>query len=266
MSKNKIETREIKSLTQNLFVRASLDADRIMTLAELIESGVELDPIKITPDGRVIDGRTRIEAHELCKKASILCEVVPVTDEVEIISLAYQSNVGGALPPTRKDTEHTVAMLLDRKVSQREIADLLGLPPSLARKYIKGVQFRLNTLKFQRAAIAITEGMTLRDAANECNVDPEKLKQFISGTRQKKNVVTDAKKNLSALMKSSAMKASTILKHTIEAFEDGECTISQAREIIEHSLRLYDGAARRAQDWRKRLEAIAKPNDQKSVA
>jgi hypothetical protein len=67
MSRRTISVR-IEDLQMNLFVRWQLNEEHALYLAELIENGVLLPPIKITPDMVVIDGRHRIEAHILLNR------------------------------------------------------------------------------------------------------------------------------------------------------------------------------------------------------
>lgn len=102
----------IKDLRINLFVRKELDVDRVLDFALKMESGVEFPPIIITPNMDVIDGRHRIEGADTCGRTEILAVFQDVQDEVELICTAYNANVGGALPPTTNDTEHTVMLLL----------------------------------------------------------------------------------------------------------------------------------------------------------
>src|SRR6185295_7795657 len=96
--------------------------------------------IKITNDNIVVDGRHRIEAHELNNLADIRCEVIEAGDETALIVMAYKENVGGSLPPTPDDTEHTVMLLLEHGEAMKDIATLLRLPPGMARKYVTQVK------------------------------------------------------------------------------------------------------------------------------
>ena len=176
----------ISDLNKNLFVRQELDQNHVLYLAELIEAGVVLNPIEITPDMAVIDGRHRIEAAELNSQVEIKARIVSISDESELVARAYRANVGGALPPTQEDTEHTVLLLLDRGVANKRIGELLGLPASLARKYVNEVQFKLKRQHLQRAVLAVTEGgLTVAKAAEQYAVEPAQLKEALSGKKKK---------------------------------------------------------------------------------
>ncbi|HNP75515.1 MAG TPA: ParB N-terminal domain-containing protein, partial [bacterium] len=84
----------ISDLNKNLFVRQELDQNHVLYLAELIEAGVVLNPIEITPDMAVIDGRHRIEAAELNSQVEIKARIVSISDESELVARAYRANVG----------------------------------------------------------------------------------------------------------------------------------------------------------------------------
>jgi hypothetical protein len=257
MSKNKVVTVKLEDLKVNLFVRQSLDSGRVMYLADLIDNGVQMkDRIKISSDFTLIDGRHRKEAYELCKIKEVEAELIPVDDEVELISLAYQSNTGGALPPTQQDTEHTVALLLDRGVAKKQIGDLLGLPGGLARKYINDVQSRLTRVKLQRAVAAVTEGgLTAFKAAEVHSVELEKLKEALSGAKRKKHAIgiVEIQRMLTTNYKSISQKNASHLRRLIEKYEEGDVTENQVRDIMDHIENLQKQSSRALSDWKKRF-------------
>ncbi|HNW09057.1 MAG TPA: ParB N-terminal domain-containing protein [bacterium] len=245
----------ISDLNKNLFVRQELDQNHVLYLAELIEAGVVLNPIEITPDMAVIDGRHRIEAAELNSQVEIKARIVSISDESELVARAYRANVGGALPPTQEDTEHTVLLLLDRGVAKKRIGELLGLPASLARKYVNEVQFKLKRQRLQRAVLAVTEGgLTVAKAAEQYAVEPAQLKEALSG-KKKKWGISEIKLALSNQYRASSKRNSSICKKMIEKFEDGDVTAKQAMSIFNHLEHLQRRSARLVADWKKRFEA-----------
>jgi ParB-like chromosome segregation protein Spo0J len=235
MAKN--VTKQIKDLKQDIYVRQTLNQERVVQLAELIESGVELNPIQIAPDGRVIDGRHRIEAHELVGRTEISCEIVEVADDLQLISMAYKANAGGALPPTRSDTEHVVMLLLSRRATHKSIGEALGLTPSLARKYIASVKARMERAKLRSAAAAVAEGnLTVAQAAAQFDVDLQALKLHIGGNKKRKKTVANFLAELTQLHRSAGSKLGKTMKRVLEMYEDGELTAKQAIEVIEKLL------------------------------
>ena len=244
----------------NLFVRQSLNEDHALYLAELMENGVDLPPIKVASDFTVIDGRHRVEAHVVNMKKEIRCEVLDLTDETEIISEAYKANTGGSLPPTREDTEHTIMLLLERKESKKRIGELLGLPPGLARRYISEVQSRTNRAKLQRAAAAVTDGgLTVAKAAESHEVDLEKLKEILSVRRRKhKHGVAEMQRALTKTYKSLGSKNASALRRLLEKYDDGDVTEKQVRDIFSHLEDLQKKQTRSTTDWKHRFDALNK--------
>jgi predicted transcriptional regulator len=251
---------KLSDITVNLFVRKQLDTDHVMYLAELIESGVTMSsPIKVSEDMIMVDGRHRKEAYELNNINEVEVEIYKFNSDAELISEAYKANTGGSKPPTPQDTEHTVMLLIDRKEKINRIAELLGLPQSLARKYASEVKSRMNRAKLQRAAAAITDGgLTVAKAAEQYEVDGEKLKEILSGRRRKhKNGVQDLHGDLTRNYRSIGSKNGRAMGSLLEKFQDGDVTAKQVRDIFAHLKKLQDQSKRAITDWQKRFEAIA---------
>lgn len=272
MSSNRKEVvlEQIGNLVLNLFVRKELNPDRVIFLAEMIQNGEKLHPIKINRQRMVIDGRHRIEAHDLNNLKEIECTILDINDEAEIISEAFKSNLGGALPPTPEDTEHAVELLLKRGESKKRIAELLALPIGMAKKFVTDVQSRMNRVKKQQAAAAVTEGgLTMQQAATKYDIDIEQLRDFMSGFKKKNKQGIDAlQRTLTVLYKSLGQKNAASLRRTIEKFEDGDVTEKQVREIFVHLEQLQKKSARAVADWKRRFEASvveAKARQQKTA-
>lgn len=245
-------------LDMNLFVRQTLNQDHVLYLAELIENSVELDAIKITPSRAVVDGRHRIEAHELCNRTHIRAEVVDYADEAAMIADAYRSNVGGSLPPTPQDTEHTIALLLERGESKKRIGELLGLPAGMARRYVDSVQSKISRQKLQRALDAISNaGLTLAKAAEQYGVDPAKLKEVLTGQRKKQRQgVGEIQRRISNLYRSMSLKNARLIMNLFEKHEEGDVSDKQVVSIFDHLEKLQKRSARSLADWRQRFDAM----------
>lgn len=255
----KTEMIEIAELKINLFVRSKLDVAHAVHFGELLENGVPLPPITLARGGTVIDGRHRIEAHQLLDRTTIEAIRLDIDDEdqLAVIAAAYQANIGGSLPPTREDTEHTVLMLLARGASTRVIAETLQFPSALARKYIKEVESKQRRALIQKAASAVTESdLTVPVAAEKFGVDVEQLKDFLSGGRKRKKAVEDHRRHLTKLCRSNSQKIAGVLKSAIRRFEDGECTEDFVIKLLDHLTKLQREAGRSLTDWRKRFDSI----------
>ncbi len=249
---------KIADLKLNLFVRHSLNQDHVLYLAELLQNGKKLTPIKITADNTVIDGRHRVEAHELNDLTEIDAELIAITSKSDMIAAAYKANTGGPLPPTQADTELTVMNLLECGESKKHIAELLGLPAGMARRYVTEVQSRLMRAKVQRAMDMVTGGsVTIAKAAEAQGIPVEKLKEAMSGRRKKKNGVTEIQRTLTTLYRSIGIKNAATMRTLIEKYEDGDVTEREVRDIIAHVDDLQKKSSRSVNDWKRRFDAIA---------
>jgi predicted transcriptional regulator len=256
-------TRTVKpsDLKTSMFVRKELDQDRVLYLAELIESGVEMkDRIQVTDDLTIVAGRHRREAYEVARKAEIVVELKEFESDSEMIAYAYKENVGGSLPPTRQDTEHTISLLIGQGESPKRIADLLGLPPSMIRTYANEVKAKIARQKMLNAVSAVSDGgLTVTKAAESYGVEIDKLKEAISGRRKKtKEGFEGMQRNITWQSKSSSAKLAASLRSLLEKFDDGDVTERQVREIFSHIEDLQKRSSRAVADWKKRFEAIVK--------
>ncbi|MGD0328141.1 MAG: ParB N-terminal domain-containing protein [Minisyncoccia bacterium] len=256
----KIVTVKIKDLKTNLFVRKTLNQDHALFLAELILNGIKLDPIKITPEYEIIDGRHRIEAYELNNISEIEAEVVDIHNETELIAAAFKANLGGSLPPTQQDTEHTIMLLLERGEAKKRIGELLCLPHGMARRYINEVQSKVSRAKLLRAKEAVTDGgLTVAKAAEIHGVEHESLKKELSGRRKSAvGGIAEIQRNLTKTHTSLSHKNGALIRNLLEKYEEHDVTERQVRNIFAHIDQLQKRAAHAVNDWKNRFDAMTK--------
>lgn len=247
----------IKDLKRNLFVRGALNQDHALYLAELIAAGVKLDPILVTNELVVVDGRHRIEAYELNIKTTVEAVIVSLATESELIGAAYRANTGGSLPPTIEDTEHTIEQLIENGETIKRIAELLGFPASMARKYVNTVKSKVARQKLMNAVAAVTDGgLTVAKAVEQYGVDAERLKEMMSGHRRKqKQGVAEMQRILTKTHKSLSLKNAALIRSLLEKLEDGDVSPRQVREIFAHIERLQKQSARAVVEWKRRFTA-----------
>ena len=250
------ETVKLADIKANLFVRKELDGDHVLYLAELMNGGTEMkDRIKVNEDLIMVDGRHRKEAYELCKVMEVKVDIVVIDDETDLIAEAYKANTGGSKPPTIADTEHTIMLLLDRGESMKRIGELLVLPASMARKYVGEVKSRMNRAKLQRAADAVTDGgLTIGKAAEQYEVDLDKLKEVLSGhKRSHKQGVAEVQKQLTKTYKTLGQKNAAAIRKLLEKLEDGDVSERQVSEIFRHAEHLNKQSAKSISEWKARF-------------
>lgn len=257
MSPRKKVTLLIKDINLTFFVRTGLDDDRVLQLAALYEVGEDMDPIVITREHHeLVDGRHRIAALELLDRQEVECELIEDASQEELIGKAFNANSGGALPPTTADIEHTVRLLLDRKAAVSRIIELLPFPPSLTRKYVKGVQDKLRRTQLNRAVVAVADGeMTAGEAAEQYRVDEGKLRAQIRGTKKKSKAgAAELNGHLTTIFRSHSQKLSKMMRGVVEKVGDGEMTAAQAKIVANHASKLVGQMTKSFNGWVKRLE------------
>ncbi len=259
--KSKIETRSRKDLRANTYVRTEINQEHVLHLAELIEHGVKLPPIQINKDGDIIDGRHRNEAYFLNDIDQVEVEVFDIDDTVALIVKAYLCNVGGALPPRPKDTEHVVMQLLELGETKKRIGELLQLPTGLARKYVNNVESRMKRTKLIRAAddLADSKRMTIEEAAETHKVDADDLQQMLKNRRTKKKASAEIQGIMSKMFKSLGMKIANNFRNVLDEYQDGDIPEKKVREIFKHLEHLQKRSARTASEWENRFDAMSKP-------
>ncbi|MBI2086590.1 MAG: ParB N-terminal domain-containing protein [Candidatus Zambryskibacteria bacterium] len=256
-------TRTIKDLVEDFYVRQELNHDWALQLGLLVDSGVELEPIYITRDGKVIDGRHRIEAHELAKKTEIRCKIVEADDDVEFVVFALKCNLGGSLPPNKGDIEHTIQELLNRGVPKKQLAEILApLPTRMVRAYLNDVESRMQRTKLQKAALAISNGgLSVPKAAVQYDVPEDQLKALLNNrvNARTKRGVEEAQRQLSVAYRSLGNRNSAVVRRLMEAYQDGDVSHKQVMKIFTHLDHLVKVSSRKVAEWRKRFDAMEAP-------
>lgn len=251
---------KVADLRTNLFVRERLDDDRVLALLDIYLNGTEIEPPVINKEKEIIDGRHRRMMYMHAEVEEIIALETDITDPEELIAAAYKANTGGALPPTREDTEHTIASLVQRGATVKRIAEVLALPPEMVRGYVKEVK-----AKIERRAITdalndmAVEGLTVQQAADKHSIDADKLRATISPKKKKerKQAVSDEKRDITKLHRSLSLKEQHVYARAFNKLEDGVYTIEQVRAVLDHIGQLLRRSTRTHEDWVSRLQARA---------
>lgn len=256
-------TRIIKDLTEDFYVRTQLDSDWAYQLAELVENGVELDPIYITRDGKVIDGRHRLQAYGAARKTEIRCKIVEADNDVELVAFALKCNMGGSMPPSKADFEHVIKELLNRGLPKKQLTDTLPmLPGSLVRKYLKDVESRMHRAQLAKAATAVAEGgLNVPTAATQYNVEEKDLKAILSSTtkRKSKNGIEELEREFSGRFRANGNRTAASLRKILEMYQDGDVSHKQVLKVFTHLEHLLKRESRAVAGWRKRFDALEAP-------
>ena len=232
MGKPQVVIRKLADLKVNLFVRKQLNEDWVLQMSYLIQAGEKLPPIEILADNTIVEGRHRVEGHQVAGKDEIECVIVEFKDELDMISHAYQANTGGSMPPSQADTEHTITLLLERGATKAAIGRLLGLPSGVARTYINSVQSRINRTKLMSAVDSVAHGgVTVPKAAQAHGVDVDKLRAAISGRKKKGDGFKSIMGQLTRNSRSYSQRTAAMFRKLFERREDGDVSRGHVEKL-----------------------------------
>jgi hypothetical protein len=100
------------------------------------------------------------------------------------------------------------------------------------------------------------EEMTVPAAAAQHGVEPERLKEFLGGTKKRRSAIADLVKELTVLFKSHGQKVTAVLRNVQDQLTDGDITLKQAKEVVEKVRGLQQLSARSVAKWEARFEGI----------
>lgn len=234
--KERVESISLGDLQINAFVRAGIDENHVLFLGQLIEGGTELPPILITANNEVIDGRHRIQAHDVLGREIIQAKIVEVNSPEEIIAMAFRANMGGSLPPSPQDIEHTISLLVESKKTAQAISELLSLPQEMVSSYVAEVKARLARKKLQDAVRDVIDNdLAPKAAAKKHGVELDKLKAELSGNKQKsKQSSNTLQKKLTFTFKSCGGTVGKAMKTLQLLANEGDISKQEIQEIFDH--------------------------------
>jgi len=257
----------LSQIQVNMFVRQELDYKHVEFLKGLIDADEPLANMQCVRNdaGELIlfDGRHRKEAwYAAGYERRIKIDIVSVGNgsETDFIAAAYAANAGGSKPPTPADTEHTIELLLEREEKMEKIAETLGLPQGMVRKYVNEVKSRLTRAKLQRAASSVTAGnMSVQQAADNHKVNFTALKKLLSArVSKKKEGIDEMVRTITHGYKSVLMRNQKFIRNLLDAFDDGDVDEKRINRVFAHIAEQQKTGARNLEEWKKRFETKTK--------
>jgi hypothetical protein len=236
----KEEMVNIADLKKEVFVRESLNEDRVFSLAMQFEEDPSKVPaIKITLDKSIIAGRHRIAGAELAGRTQIKAEYVHVKDIVDHITQALSENVIGPLQYSRADLMFTAKNLLSQKVSRIRVVEILTnqMTRPAAQKLVDEARHGIYRDNLAAAKRAIRDrDLKVSEAAKEFGIDLEKLKEEMGGKKSKKKEVGvgDAKRNLSSHYRSYSSNVTRIVNQFEKQLANGDASLSEMSELLNY--------------------------------
>lgn len=269
MSRRRFAVLGVDEIQETFYVRLELKQDRVRYFREIIESGVEVDPIKVTLETKQLrDGRHRLGAYREVGIKEIRCELVEEEPRANLIIRALEDNMGGPLPPSGADINHTIRLLLEEGVSRKRIIDELSrrvsLPRNFLRRHIDDVQSEMAKVRLRLAVDAVVDGgLTVPQAAKRHNVNVDTLRAHLKNIKRKKSTLglDELKAGLSNRYKGLSNVNAALSKKLIADYRDGEATEKHVRNVLDHIAHLIDGMRKAHRGWIRRLEALTQLPD-----
>src|SRR3989344_2561813 len=171
---------KLSQIQETFFVRAELNEGRVQFFRGRFEADADVDPIIVTRKTfQLVSGRHRCAGATAAGKEEIIGFLIDEAPLVDLIVEGFKSNVGGPLPPSPADFNHTLRLLLEQGVSRRRILDMLGestgLPRKLLIRHLDDVQSDMAKTRLARAVEAVTDGgFSVPQAASHSESGPRR--------------------------------------------------------------------------------------------
>ena len=249
----------LDTLKTSFFVRQALSEEHALTLAVLYEGGAELPPLLVTNDLEIVDGRHRYEALQIAGRKTGEVIFTEETDRAVLLARALRANLGGALPPTKKDIAFAIKQMLNAGMAASEIKKQFSdvFPPSVVRHYLSAATDNIKRDKVARAVSSVVNtGLSVPEAARLQGIDPSDVKIAIKGSAKRHKTGSEFKGTLTSSFKSRSLVIAGTLKRVLEAYEDGDIREKQVEELFTHIDGLLKTNAKALAQWKERFKAM----------
>jgi len=250
----------LDQLKIDFFVRKKLNDDRVLQLALLYEANEPLPPIEVNWDNQIIDGRHRKAALEYLGRKTATCISIGQKTLGDSIVLALKANVGGALPPTKDDIVHSMILLLNQGWTQRKILAAMPFPLEVSKRYIKDAWGVVLGAKLASALKAVSEGSTIKVAAEQYGVPVEKLQEHLNPNRKKEKQQSAAwrKTHIQRSYQGFGRKIAFVIQRLVESFEEHKTSEEEVFDTFDTIFDLIAKSTKRIEEHRQRFVALAK--------
>ncbi len=253
----------VADLKMKFDVRKALNEDRVLLFMEMYESGNHVPPIEVVRGTMDIhDGRHRKAALDHLNRRHAECVLVEPMEFVDQLMDAFGKNMSDSpFPPTRADVIFVMKQLLDANVPNAHIQKRFEAfyRPSHVRKLLKDAHSNVVRAKMAKAKNAVAHGgLTVKAAAVEHGVEPERLQEEITGVkkRRKATSVSDIKTEITNRHRGNSQKTIAVFRDLLDKFEDGEMSEKSVLEVLLHVQRLSTDGAKRVNSWIERFESL----------
>ncbi len=256
----KVQLVKIADLKTPCYVRKELDDDRVWQFALLFEKNAEVQPIDVTDELEVVDGRHRIAGASLAGRETIAANVVGRMSHAEILSRAFRANTGGPKPPTKEDIFYTIVQLFAQRFTYQRIIEALEgphFPPAVVRRYIDDAQSRLFKARLIEARRAVEEKrMSFDEAVARYNVKRAQLRAAMARKQKHVPLRASVKGHLSMNYQRIHRSNAAVYVRLFEEFSQGEVDTPLVNDVLEHALKLSLNGVKLVESYQARFEEL----------
>jgi transcriptional regulator with XRE-family HTH domain len=259
---------KVKDVRTSFYVRAGLaklDTLRVAYLRSLIEAGVQLPPIEVTPDLLLLCGRHRLAAYAELDYEEIPVQVIVRESPAEYIAYAFKDNATASLPPTRDDVRMVLQQLTAAGVTDRELVAMFVPPYSTAyiKQQLEWNRGNARHIKLRAAHNARNdENLTYEVAAARFGVSPDDLRQFARGKQQDREwAVMALHKAIAGMNKSYGARLKQLLKDVESAYQASTLTVEEVFRLLREPQDYAHTILRRTKDAEERFAAEVAVDD-----
>jgi predicted DNA-binding protein (UPF0251 family) len=250
----------IAEVKDAFYVRTKIDEDRVLYLRSLLDGGVDLTPIKLTDDYKIIDGRHRVEAFKKLNRSMIKATIEPDGDLTVLAQKALEANFGGPLPNTREDIRHTISFLVSKGESYKKVLSHLSqiYPAGMIRAIYAEVASNINKRKVQEAIFLISKSnVTLSQAAQMIGISEMAVRNEMDSrdgkvTKNIKRWITEEKIQVVRRYSHLNMCNGKVISKIMESFDSGELGELEINSFFNSLSKVVENQNRVASNWQKR--------------
>jgi transposase len=157
--------------------------DKVKEYADMIESGVEFDPILVWDRGNgeywVIDGVHRLEAHKRAGKSTIKAELIFCKDEIDCQIKAIQANLKHGLSIKKEEKISLVQKFYyHRGISVEELSKIFGVSETTIYRWIGDIIRQKKEELKEQASQLRAQGLTQEAIAKILSVDQATISRW----------------------------------------------------------------------------------------
>jgi hypothetical protein len=258
----------LELICDDVICRASLEQDKSLEYALLMEAGVVFPPIVVYEkgDGTYIvgDGRTRLHGADLNKFKSIRCIVKPKASLKDIMFEAFTSNYGTGMPMRPEDAKQTIQRLMELGVSKKMVMDRMPYPKGMTDRYYRDAYKAITRKRCVAAAASMAKNpkLNVEDAAGLFQVPVKELQQYLRTYSDKGRKAQLGRDVVMIRQRYRNLTGFTLrmMKQVMDRYMAGEIPADHVREILAAFGECSGRNQKNLINWQNRFEKVDGPH------